>query len=66
MKAIIYRTHINFHSVRYHCRPVCGWLSAALLDSSELVSELTAISMSHYKEYVGKTNFRASSAEQVG
>lgn len=37
MKAIIYWTHTNFHSVCYHCRPVCGRLSVALLDSGELV-----------------------------
>lgn len=36
MNAIIYRTHINFHSACYRCRPVCGRLSAALLDSGEL------------------------------
>lgn len=36
MNAIIYRTHINFHSACYHCRPVCGRLSSVLLDSGEL------------------------------
>lgn len=62
----LFTRHTNFHSVCYHFRPVCGWLSVALLDSGELVSEFTAISMSHYNEYIWKPNLGAASAEQVG